>query len=77
MAYVNPHVSDVADKTPVFATRNMYAEAREKGFLVKKCDGSLASLGTFGFEAGLVDLTNPEAHDWMGEILKGMLDIGN
>jgi len=74
LGYINPHFADVEKKGNT--TRNMYREALESGFLVKMCDGSLAELGSFGFSAGLLDLTNPSARGWMKDIIKSMLKLG-
>ena len=54
MTYVNPHLTDVSGKSPSPAKRNMYLEAKQKGYLVKHCDGTLAQMSSFGFEVGMV-----------------------
>ena len=55
----------------------LYLEAKEKGYLVKKQDGSVYHIQSTTFDAGIVDLTNPEAYDWYkGIIRKNMIDIG-
>ena len=68
MAYVNPHLTDVTDKPG--HRRNLFREARDRGFLVRRCDGSEAQLGSFGLNAGMVDLSNPEAYAWMKEVVR-------
>lgn len=68
MAYVNPHLSDVTHKAG--HRRNLFREARDRGFLVRRCDGFDARLDSFGLLAGMVDLSNPEAYAWMKEVVR-------
>lgn len=68
LAYVNPFLVDVADKPG--ATRNLYAEAREQGYLVRDKEGQPLSLLNTSFSAGLVDLTNPQARQWLKQVLR-------
>jgi alpha-glucosidase (family GH31 glycosyl hydrolase) len=76
MAYVNPFLTNVSIK-PQFK-RNLFPEAQSKGYMVKglqtvspESGGNAFSirLGP-GLEAGLLDLTNPEARNWYKDILK-------
>lgn len=68
MTYVNPYLVDV-EGDPNF-TRNLYAEARSKGYLVKDAMG-MPYVHTSGtFEAGIVDLTNEKAVGWLKEVLR-------
>ena len=57
--------------------RNLYQEAKEKGYLVKQTDGEVALIKT-SFLAGLVDFTNPEACGWFKDLIKNnMISIGS
>ncbi len=67
LAYIN---SFLADEGP------MFEEAKSKGYLVKNQKGEDYELATGGFKAYLVDLTNPEAFEWLKNIIKTNL-IGN
>ncbi|MCA8923914.1 MAG: alpha-glucosidase [Planctomycetes bacterium] len=68
MSYVNPFLSDVEGKPGV--TRNLFREAEARGFLVRGADGGTHRVDQGGFDAGLVDLTNPEAWAWFKEVIK-------
>ncbi|KAK3271285.1 hypothetical protein CYMTET_20354 [Cymbomonas tetramitiformis] len=74
LTYVNPHLTDVSTK-PSF-TRNMYKEALDAGYLMRHCSGELVHLGSFGFDAGIVDLSNPAAFEWMKDVVRSQLRIG-
>lgn len=66
--YINPYLNEKGD---------LFKEAEEKGYLVKKPDGStyLLSMSTFNF--GTIDLTNPDAYSWYKEnIKKNMIGFG-
>ena len=55
----------------------LYREAKEKGFLVRKKDGSVYHIKSTTFNAGIVDLTNPTAFEWYKSIIKdNMIKIG-
>ena len=48
----------------------LYLEAKEKGYLVLKQDGSVYHIKSTTFDAGIVDLTNIDAYNWYKEIIK-------
>ncbi len=55
----------------------LYNEAKEKDYLVKKQDGKVYHIKSTTFDAGIVDLTNPNAFEWYKNIIKNnMLSIG-
>ena len=55
----------------------LYLEAKEKGYLVKKHDGTVYHIKSTTFDAGIVDLTNPDAFTWYKNIIKeNMIGIG-
>jgi len=75
MTYVNPFLADVA--TLRKCTRNLFEEAAQKEFLVKKSDGNPYLILNTDFSAGLLDLTHPDARAWMKDVIKKqMIDTG-
>src|SRR5699024_6562513 len=66
--YVNPFLVDPAGKHPSPA-RNLFAEASASGYLVKDVTGAPYALDQGGFDAYLVDLTNPEARAWFARVI--------
>lgn len=66
--YVNPFLVDAAVKGDP-DVRNLWAEARDAGYLVTAADGSPYLLDQGGFDASLVDLTDPAARDWFAGII--------
>ncbi|MCX5741846.1 MAG: alpha-glucosidase [Proteobacteria bacterium] len=69
LCYVNPMLVDPPPAAgPV--SRNLFAEARDHGYLVTKEDGTPYLLKVTAFDAGLIDLTNPEARTWMKAVLR-------
>jgi len=69
LAYINPYL--VKDG-------NLYNFCRDKGYLITKEDGSVYHIRSTTFDAGMLDLTNPEAVRYMKEVLikQNMLDLG-
>ena len=67
LTYVNTWLVDAAEKDD--QTRNLYAEAADAGYLVLDPDGSVYELDQGGFDAALVDLTNPDARDWYADVI--------
>jgi alpha-glucosidase (family GH31 glycosyl hydrolase) len=75
LGYVNPFLVDVKSKKNF--DRNLFAEAMQKGYLLKDHSGIVKMIGNGGFDAALVDLSNSEAVEWMKGIIKdNMLNIG-
>lgn len=66
--YVNPFLTDVTDK-PGSPIRNLWAEARDAGYLVKTTSGASYLLDQGGFSASLVDLTDPQAQQWFAQVI--------
>ena len=73
LGYVSPYITDVSEKENV--RRNLFEEARENGYLVEQ-DGEVFMLPITDFSAALVDLTNPEARDWIRDVIDENL-LGN
>ena len=69
LAYINPYL--VKDG-------NLYHFCRDKGYLITKEDGSVYHIRSTTFDAGMLDLTNPEAVCYIKEVLikQNMLDLG-
>ncbi len=74
MIYFNPFLADPAG-WPGQRT-NLYARAKAAGLLVTKVDGSIYPVGNGGFEAGLVDLSNPAAHKFIKKVMREQLALG-
>ncbi len=75
MLYINPFLVDVPDD--VGHTRNLFREAAEKGYLIRRPDGTIYLIKNTTFSAGMVDLTNPEAYAWLQQIIRDdMMAIG-
>ncbi|WP_051537819.1 alpha-xylosidase [Treponema sp. C6A8] len=65
--WINPYI---AQKSPLFA------EAAEKGYLLRNKDGSIWQWDMWQAGMGLVDFTNPDAYKWYQAKLKALLDMG-
>ncbi|NOK63342.1 MAG: alpha-glucosidase [Chloroflexi bacterium AL-W] len=68
LIYINPFFVDTSEKSSV--QRNLFAEAKTRGFLVKRPNGEPYLLRSTDFDAGLLDITNPAARIWMQDIIK-------
>ena len=66
--YVNPFVVDAGAKGDK-RIRNLYAEAQSAGYLVRTEAGGAYLLDQGGFDAALVDLTNPDAREWYAQVI--------
>ncbi len=69
LAYINPYL--VKDC-------RLYTECKEKGYLITHTDGSVYHIKSTTFDAGMLDLTNPDAVRFTKDVLikKNMLDLG-
>ena len=69
LAYINPYL--VKDG-------RLYNACKEKGWLITRSDGSVYHIKSTTFDAGMLDLTNPEAVRFTKDVLikKNMLDLG-
>lgn len=62
---------------PYIAQRSaLFDEGKEKGYLVKKRDGSVWQWDNWQAGMGLVDFTNPGAKKWFGDKLRALVDLG-
>src|SRR5690606_4841469 len=65
--WINPYI---AQRSPLFD------EGRERGFLLKKTDGSVYQVDTWQPGMGFVDFTNPGAREWYASYLDKLMDQG-
>ncbi|WP_158726491.1 alpha-glucosidase [Tomitella fengzijianii] len=68
LTYVNAFLADPAGK-PGGTARNLFAEANARGYLVGHPSGGPYLLDQGGFDAALVDLTNPAAVAWFRDVI--------
>jgi alpha-glucosidase len=68
LSYVNPSLVDIAKHGK--PGRNLFQEAQQNDFLVKRLDGQPYRIQNSDFFAGLLDLTNPEAGEWFKKVLR-------
>jgi sulfoquinovosidase len=66
--YVNTFLVEAAP-TGDPGIRNLFAEARSLGHLVRRGDGTPYLLDQGGFDAALVDLTSPAARAWYARVI--------
>jgi alpha-glucosidase (family GH31 glycosyl hydrolase) len=76
MTYIGPWLADDVKKEKENHRRNLFEEAERRGYLVKDRQGEPYRVKTTDFSAAFVDLTNPEARDWIKDVIKEEL-IGN
>lgn len=68
LGYINPYV---------LKDHSLYQEALEKGFLALNTLGGPYLVDFGEFDAGIVDLTNPEAYSWYRDIIKrNLIEFG-
>lgn len=68
LTYINPFFAQIDDKPN--ARRNQFRELEQKDFLVKTADGKPYLIENTSFSAGLIDLTNPSAREWVKDVIK-------
>lgn len=66
--YVNPWLVDAAPKGDP-GIENLWQVARDREYLVRDPDGGPYLVDQGGFDASLVDLTNPAARDWFADVI--------
>ncbi len=79
LGYINPFlaIGTTNEEDAPVPEDFFYNEAREKGYCVKHPDGSDYYTYITTFPAATVDLTNPEAFEWIKDIIKReMIGIG-
>lgn len=65
--WINPYIGQ---KSPLFA------EAKQKGYLLKRPDGSVWQWDKWQPGLAVVDFTNEEAKTWYTEMLEALIDMG-
>jgi sulfoquinovosidase len=74
LTYFNPFLTDVAEKEN--ATRNLYTEAADEGYLVEDIEGDPIQIENGGFFASMIDLTNDDTRTWIKSIMRKQIDLG-
>lgn len=69
LGYINPFLTDVSNKEN-YNGRNLYKEAIKGGYFLKDSSGKAIIMDNGGFDAGLIDLSNPAAWNWIKEVIK-------
>jgi len=68
LGYINPFLALEGD---------LFQEARDKGYLVKNPAGEVYLVKVTTFPAALLDLTHPQAREWIKGVIKSqMIDLG-
>lgn len=65
--WINPYIAQESE---------VFEEAAEKGYLIKKLDGTLWQTDNWQAGMGVVDFTNPDALKWYQDHLTTLLDLG-
>ena len=65
--WINPYIAQLS---------TLFAEGRDKGFLLRRADGSVWQIDDWQPGLAIVDLTNPDARAWYSAHLKRLLDMG-
>ena len=68
LTYINPWLVDATQKGDS-SIENLFAEAVEKGYTVQTQSGQPYLMDQNGFDAVLVDFTNPQARDWYADVI--------
>jgi alpha-glucosidase len=75
MVYMSSFLVDVDGQTGF--GRNLYREARNLGYLLKKQSGDIYHIRNTTFDAGLMDWSNPSAVAWFKQVIKDeVLGVG-
>ena len=75
MTYVSPFLADPSERADDY-DRNLFAEAREEGYLVENERGEPYTVKISDFSAAMVDLTDPEARAWIKGVIRDNLIEG-
>jgi alpha-D-xyloside xylohydrolase len=65
--WTNPYIAQMS---------SLFAEAKEKGYLIKRPDGSVWQWDLWQPGMAIVDFTNPDACTWFQSKLQKLIDIG-
>lgn len=65
--WINPYIAQQSE---------LFDEAVEKGYLLKKPNGDVWQTDDWQAGMGIVDFTNPEARRWFQDKLRALIDVG-
>jgi len=75
LTYINPFLVDASSDRNL--TRDLHAEANEKGYFVKRADGTPYPIGNTTFSASMIDLSNLDCRQWIkGVITENLIGVG-
>lgn len=70
LTYVNPSLSrDSGEAAAARGGRDLYAEAARLGYLARDESGEVFESDQHGFTAATVDLSNPDAREWLAQVI--------
>ncbi|GAA1854064.1 alpha-glucosidase [Pseudonocardia ailaonensis] len=70
MIYINPFLANQPGHD------ELYQQAQQNGYLVRKADGTPVAIPSSNFSAGLIDLTNPAARTWIKGVITSQMITG-
>lgn len=70
LAYINPHLVDVAAQGKSHYQRNLYREAAARGLLVRNLLGFPYAVRLTAFTSGMLDLSLPSARQFVKDVIK-------
>lgn len=75
LLYTSPFLADVTggENPKPNVKRDLFTEAEQAGYLVKRPDGSPYLVQNTDFSAGMVDFTHPQAREWYQRVLEDQL----
>jgi alpha-glucosidase (family GH31 glycosyl hydrolase) len=68
LGYVNPYLVEIPDDADHEVDRYLYEEAKDEDYFVTK-DGEIFGLTITSFDAAIVDLSNPDAFEWLRDVI--------
>ena len=74
--YYNPMIASEAGEQKENLRRDVFKLAEEANYLVRKPDGTPYIVSSGIVKAGFIDLTNPEAREWMKDLMKEQVEVG-
>lgn len=69
MVYVSPYLADIGELKPNMR-RNLFQEAKDKGYLVENSNGEAYLVLNTDFFFGMIDLTDPDAVAWYKTVIE-------
>lgn len=71
MGYINCFLVDIEGRTK--HDRNLFREAEAEDYLLRDTDGEVILIPNTDFSAGMIDLSNEEAREWIKQVIKDEL----